>query len=157
MGSRYTKKWEDFFQDHQCGVAMRGGAEVMIHAFRACADLHKDWGFLFYDSFNAFNEVKRSVVAKALCQEFRELLPHFLDMYSAETVFILKGLNGGEIPDVDIRSADGVQQGDPLAGFYFSLVLHPILKKVKSKFPNSAVLAYMDDISVAAPMKDLKQ
>ena len=53
-----------------------------------------------------------------------------------ESSFLLHG-------DYIVMSAEGFQQGDPLATFAFCFVLHPCLKELVSKLR----LGYLDEVS----------
>ena len=50
-----------------------------------------------------------------------------------------------------ITSAEGVQQGDPLGPFLFSLALHPVLMKANRCNESTLTPAYLDDIIVLGP------
>ncbi|KAL0211333.1 hypothetical protein P9112_009631 [Eukaryota sp. TZLM1-RC] len=57
----------------------------------------------------------------------------------------------------DLLSFSGVKQGDPLGPFFFCLAVHPLMCELKEKIPEINIVAYMDDISVIAPITILKQ
>ena len=60
-----------------------------------------------------------------------------------------------ECKPYSIVSNEGVQQGDHLGPFLFSLALQPILVKARQK--NDSVLSpfYLDDISILGPIGDV--
>jgi hypothetical protein len=67
----------------QVGVAVPGGAEIVIHEARRIRDLwsadeeYSDHGFLKVDFRNAFNEVNRQTIYDELVENFPEIVPYF--------------------------------------------------------------------------------
>lgn len=131
-----TAKFEPEFSPLQVGCGTRGGAEAAAHALRAfTAQCTANDVIVKLDFSNAFNSVRRDVVADLLAKEMPELLPFFKLCYESSS-FLVFG-------DYLIISEEGFQQGDPLAVFLFCLSIHKLLKGLKSKFKT----AYIDDIS----------
>lgn len=60
----------------------------------------------------------------------------------------------GEAGIIECRS--GVVQGSALSPLLFSLVIHPALLKLQEKFPELAVLAYLDDICIIGDVDELE-
>ena len=54
-----------------------------------------------------------------------------------------------------ITSAEGVQQGDLLGPFLFSLALHPILTKANIHNGNTLTPSYLDDITVLGTKQEV--
>ena len=54
-----------------------------------------------------------------------------------------------------IQSSKGARQGDPLGSLLFCLALHPILLDAQQKFGTVHVKAYMDDVTIYGPRKDV--
>ena len=54
-----------------------------------------------------------------------------------------------------VMSAEGVQQGDPLGPFLFSMALQPILTKANSCNEFALTPSYLDDITVIGPKHEV--
>ena len=59
----------------QLGVAVAGGADILVHTVQAALEQHPEWAYGTIDIANAYNEVSRAVIE-------RELLAHFPDLWS---------------------------------------------------------------------------
>src|SRR6185369_2874890 len=58
--------------------------------------------------------------------------------------------------EVLLASMAGVQQGDPLGPLLFSLVLHPLVEKIQSLFPNLDLnVWYLDDGTIIGKREDV--
>ena len=91
--------------------------------------------FVKIDFSNRFNSVRRDTMFDCIAEHAPEILQFVKSCYK-ESSFLLHG-------DYIIKSAEGFQQGDPLATFAFCLVLHACLKELVSKLR----LGYLDDVS----------
>ena len=101
-------------------------------------DLSSGDVFLKLDFQNAFNSIRRDHVAECFAQHAPELLPFYKLCYERDSLLFFG-------PDFTLDSAEGFQQGDPLAVFGFCLGINDCLRKVKSRF----LCAYIDDVSIA--------
>ena len=105
---------------------------------------------LLIDFSNAFNSVSR----QHLFQEVRSNIPslsHWIECSYGSQPFLL-------LDDKIIKSCCGVQQGDPLGPLGFSLVLQPIIQKIRNQVPNLKVNAwYLDDGTLCGSPADLAQ
>ena len=126
---------EEGLQPVQLGVAVAGGADILVHTVQAALEQHPEWAYGTIDIANAYNEVSRAVIE-------RELLAHFPDLWSfykvcyggaPDLVFGVWDQALGSYTRHVIPSAEGVQQGDPLACVYFALALHPALRSVAER------------------------
>ncbi|KAL0211452.1 hypothetical protein P9112_009750 [Eukaryota sp. TZLM1-RC] len=109
-----------------------------------------DSNYIFNLDFkNAFNSVSRSSILPLLRKHFPEVEPFFFSFYGKSSTLVYENF--------DLLSSSGVKQGDPLGPFFFCLAIHPLMCELKEKFPEIDIVAYMDDISVFAPITILKQ
>lgn len=105
----------------QVAVGVKGGIEAAVHLARRFAEkcrrqsnVNLQYGILKIDLKNAFNEIHRSRIWTEL-EKFPILQRYFIAAYGRTT-----DLRWG---DHIIQSADGTQQGCPLAFLLFSLAL----------------------------------
>lgn len=141
---------------HQVGVSVPGGAEVITHEAKNIRELllssdnYKDHGYLKIDFENAFNRLSRQAIYEELTKEFQELLPYFNWCYANHT-----SLYFGKFK---VSSEVGVQQGDPVGPFFFSLVLRKLINRIQDKFPCLNLNRwYLDDGNLAGDFKSLSQ
>ena len=108
-----------FFQQMgQVGVGVRGGAEGAVQAVKiALKSGLGDVVALKVDFENAFNAVDWQAILKELEANFPQLVSWFQFCYSAPAILTCQG------KVLPFGSSRGVQQGDPLGPFFFSLAL----------------------------------
>ena len=62
-------------------------------------------------------------------------------------------------PSIDyphgLMSETGTRQGSSLGGFYFCLVMQPILRAMQDRFPDIRIYAYIDDVTLTGSSTDL--
>ncbi|GKB50045.1 putative reverse transcriptase domain-containing protein [Tanacetum coccineum] len=121
-----------------CQVA--SGSEAIFHSvnrlIEACGE---DVGLsmLLVDLKNAFNLVDREVMLR----EVRLCCPaisHWVEFCYSNPARLYYG-------EHTLWSCQGVQQGDPLGSLLFSLVLHPLIYKIRDSFSLSLHAWYLDD------------
>lgn len=123
----------NLFEPIQLGFGVRGGCEAAIHSLRGFLANNPQDVLLKVDVKNAFNSVDRGVLLGEIKRVVPSLYSFLWQCYSAPTKLLY-----GENP---LSSAVGCQQGDPLGPAIFSLAIHPIISKLKSKFN----IWYLDD------------
>jgi hypothetical protein len=150
------EKIRKVLQPHQVGVSVPGGAEIIIHeAFKIRETLlsseeYSDHGYLKIDFENAFNRVSRQAIYEALVEDFPELVPYFNWCYSNPSSLYFG--------DFKVSSEAGIQQGDPIGPFLFSLVLKKLILQIQDKFPLLKLNRwYLDDGNLAGDFKSLSQ
>lgn len=124
-----------FLQPNQLGFGAPLGCEACVHATRAYSNAFDGSNkvILKVDYKNAFNAIRRDLVLTAVSRNFPQLFPFAWQCYSECSYLIF----GSQI----ISSSEGVQQGDPLGPFLFSLAINETIKSLSSEF-NSW---YLDD------------
>jgi hypothetical protein len=162
----------------QVGVAVSCGAEGIALAMRQALRMHLHT--VAWDAKNAFNSVDRHKVLEQTAALFPDLLEWTAFAYSNETPLFAVSSTAPEGGDplahvVTFSSAEGVQQGDPLASLLFCLAVKPALDELTAELqktsdeeraatppppaPSAAmglcsepfiVSALMDDVDVAA-------
>lgn len=131
-----TQKLSDILSPIQLGTGTRYGAEAAAHASRAFLEaMSDDMVFLKVDFSNAFNTVRRDVIAETFAQEAPELYSFIRSCYEHPS-FLIYG-------EYVILSCEGFQQGDPVASLGFCIVLQPVLRRLVSRFK----AGYLDDVS----------
>ena len=135
--------FRDHFSPIQHGVAVEGGAELLVHHAQLALELNTSWALLKTDMSNAFNSVSRSQLLHQVETSFPELLPHVRQMY-AEASDLVYQMESETV----LITSEGVHQGDPLGPSLFSLAIHPIVSQLQKDHHNVRILAYLDDIFI---------
>lgn len=127
----------------QVGVGTPSAIDGICLSIRRLAPEH----VLKIDLVNAFNRTNRQAIFNACAAECPSLLPYAIMVYGNRPRLFL----GSH----EILSADGTQQGDPLASILFSLVLAHCI----SKFNHAGISFkawYLDDGSIAGTPESLR-
>ena len=130
----------DLFQPHQLGVGTPKGAEIMVHALRRYIEgnSNESKAVLKIDFKNAFNCIRRDQILAKVKEQFPMLYPMIWQSYANASNLYFNG-------DTIIQSREGVQQGDPLGPFLFSLGIADLTKSCSSEFSGW----YLDDGTLA--------
>ena len=135
----------ELFGSKQLGVAVKGGAESIVHATKITFERMKrvkNGGILQTDFSNAFNSVKRS----HLLGSAKVLMPSINSFAS----FCYSKHSDLFFNSSTVDSQTGVQQGDPLGPLLFSFDIWPLIGEIESKIPNRLQHCwYLDDGIIA--------
>ena len=141
----------DYLKPLQLGVGLANGAEAILHALNRLIRLggsQENSLLALVDFKNAFNEVDRGKMLGEVLRLFPEIFGWVQYCYGdGATLF-----SGSDL----IHATAGVQQGDPLGPLLFSLVLHPLLMRLKSDFGLKTV-AFLDDVTLHGPAENVSQ
>ena len=137
--SKLRSLCEKEFRPHQMGVGTPKGGEAAVHAVRAYveSDSVQDQVLLKIDFKNAFNTVHRDVILKLIKEKVPEIYGLVYQCYK-ESSYLFFG-------DDTLDSSEGVQQGDPMGPFLFSIAIMDIVRKMKSDLN----IWYLDDGTIA--------
>jgi hypothetical protein len=125
----------------QVGVAVSCGAEGIALAMRQALRMHLHT--VAWDAKNAFNSVDRHKVLEQTAALFPDLLEWTAFAYSNETPLFAVSSTAPEGGDplahvVTFSSAEGVQQGDPLASLLFCLAVKPALDELTAELQKTS-------------------
>ncbi|GJR01945.1 putative reverse transcriptase domain-containing protein [Tanacetum coccineum] len=132
-----------YLDDLQFDVGVSGGGEAILHAVNHLVEDRGDkvgLSMLLVDFQNAFNLVDR----KVLLEEVRLRCPaisRWVEFYYSSPARLYYG-------EHTLWSCQGVQQGDYFSPLLFSLVLHPLICKIRDSFSLCLQAWYLDDGTV---------
>jgi hypothetical protein len=106
------------------GFATPCGTEAIVHSFRRQILSGSSDLILKLDFKNAFNSVFRSKVLEVARDHVPSLFLAILQAYGSTSHLLF----GKEV----VQSAEGLQQGDPLAPPLFCLAIHSLVQSFKS-------------------------
>ncbi|GKC88097.1 reverse transcriptase domain, reverse transcriptase zinc-binding domain protein [Tanacetum coccineum] len=124
----------------QFGVGVAGGSEAILHSVnRLIEAFGGDVGLsmLLVDFKNAFNLVYREVMLREV-RLYRPAISRWVEFYYSNPARLYYGYH-------TLWSCQGVQQGDTLGPFLFSLMLHLLICKIRDSFSLSVHAWYLDD------------
>ena len=137
-------KCKEFFYPNQLGVGTPKGVESAVHAVRAYIKNEKvsDKVLLKIDFKKAFNQVSRDVILRKVKALVPEIYPFIFQSYASSSTLFYGG-------DHKIESREGVQQGDPLGPFLFSLATTDLIESCRSELK----IFYLDDGTLAGDVE----
>jgi hypothetical protein len=145
------------FPSIQLGCGVKNGPEIALIRTQLALELgrHRDGGantiVLSLDFRNAFNERKRTLIAKALfsAPETSRLWRFFMTFYGNSHSH-LGVYSRGELIFEFLNSC-GVKQGDPSASLFYALSVQELYEQTKAGDPLLECVAIADDFTITGP------
>jgi hypothetical protein len=143
-----------YFLPFQTGEGLVSATEVTIHSIRSViSDFQKrkvkDCVLLKIDAMNAFNEIKRKVMLQEVLKIFPQIAKFMVLCYETPSNLFYG--------DFIIKSQEGTQQGDGLAGLGFDLAIQPLIKQLAQRHPDVKIIFYRDDGKIIGPYKKVNK
>ena len=135
----------------QLGVGVKDAVAHVAHAVRCAHDLcvaDTASGILQIDVSNAFNCISRTAILDRVWADF-PTIGKWAEFSLCHAGLLLTASSS-------VTSTNGVQQGDPLGPFLFSLGIHRIITQLKQKYGSTIQLWYLDDGVIAGKLHDLE-
>jgi hypothetical protein len=131
-------------------VGTPGGAENIGQAINAALRYDPDSTVvLSHDGVNAFNTIHRADLFAAVASWHPSLVPFTSLLYGAHST--VRFFSDNDSGTVDVVSASGVRQGDPLGPLLFSRVLQRPLQALAAAHPAVHPIAYADGTYLIEP------
>jgi hypothetical protein len=166
---------ELYAPDGQCGIAIKGGLEFIVHKAQAQYHLFIDKPnkqkepasrvLLLLDITNMFNEISRDACRLLLLArpELKDTVPYFDQMCKEPNRCWYKTDKGTYR---HFQQPKGFAQGCPLSGSYAPIVLSLLLKKISkeliarqnqnSDIPSPHASSFIDDTNLFLPLQDVE-
>ncbi len=144
----------DYFGYEQLGVAMASGIEYAYHSINEMVVAQPQFDIVALDATNAFNAVSRKHITEEVSKHFPEIST-LLNVFYKDPSRLVYGV-GKEF--YTLASCEGMQQGDPLGPFAFSMAVHPLYQSAKDILNGNGILrGYLDDCNLCADVNYLPQ
>lgn len=149
---------EQVFGTLQLGIQREFGMEAIVHTFTQLLKDKPHLDYVFADFKNAFNVVDRQRMLKVVEEKFGDLHKFFQACYGQDMHAWVCGEEGVN----QIKSSEGVHQGDPLGCIGFALAVHSLFERVLElsqmdkgvRSDRGTTKAYIDDLSTAATFEN---
>jgi len=142
-----------FLSPLQLGVGIPNAIEAISRAVLAVRGLHgleDDYTEVSVDLLNAFNLVERDTMLSLVRIHNPSIYAWVSWCYSSASNLFYRD-------DLTLQSRCGAQQGDNLGPYLFSLVLQPILSRLKRSFPGLYLnVWYLDDGKLIGKKSDVE-
>ena len=142
----------------QVAIGIKSGIHVLAFGLRAGLECNPGWILLKLDFINAFNEIKRAAVLRAVAEdfdrEFEDLLPLFRTQLGPKAMILLSGESQGR---ADFDSEEGMQQGSAEGPAGFCLGIHRDLVAADEELAahGGCAKADMDDCYLLGPIEQV--
>jgi hypothetical protein len=163
--------------DGQCGIAIKGGLEFIVHKAQAQCHLFIDKPnkqkepasrvpLLLLDITNMFNEISRDACRLLLLAtpELKDVVPHFGQMHKEPNRCSWCKTDEGACRH--FQQPEGFAQGCPLSGSYAAIVLSLLLKKINeeliarqnqnSDIPSPHTSSFIHYTNLFLPLQDVE-
>jgi hypothetical protein len=128
----------------QLGYGTPRGVEAVVHsAHRYLSSLDVNSVMVKLDFSNAFNSIRRDKMLQSVWEKAPWIYPLVYTSYHQPSLLFFG--------QSSIRSAEGVQQGDPLGPLLFCLSIHDVLVNLQSEFK----VFYLDDRTLGGSPEDV--
>ena len=128
----------------QLSYGVRGGAEAAVHAARKFLQNLEDGHALVKQDFtNAFNSIRRNKMLEAVPDLAPSIHPLAHSAYSTSSSLLWD--------NTIIKSAEGVQQRDPLGPLLFCLAI----QRHCSQMMSPLCLMYLDDVTISCAVDNI--
>ena len=131
---------------HQYGVGRKGGAECIVKALEALAEVRPTAAFIKVDIKAAFQTVNREVAFDEVAGHDAQLADALRTWYTGDVDHLWRNAAGRF---EEVRSKRGFDQGCPLAAAAFSITqrraLEHLLQQLQQTDPLARLYSYLDD------------
>jgi hypothetical protein len=152
VATAITKQAKALLTPHQVGVGVESACEVTTHHIRQTLRLKREWSMIANDLKNAYNNENRSKMIEFVMNEpsLAPLRGIVKMAYSKPSTLLLREANKRITLEsaLNLRSEQGVRQGDNLSSILFDVALQHLLIKLQSEtcHEQQTLIAYQDDI-----------
>ena len=136
----------DLLAPHQLGFGIVVGAEAAIHVSRVYLDhIPPNKALVKVDFKNAFNRIRRDELLEAVKAYIPDLLTYVHSAYSSPSILLWD--------DIQLSSAEGIQQRDPLGPMLFCLEIHGLVSSLSSELN----VFYLDEGTIGGDLQGLEE
>jgi hypothetical protein len=153
-GAILLQKCKDDVQKHlgkwEHGVGVKGSTETMAHLIRSKLATDGDNVVLSVDMTNAFNTIPRATVLREVRRHCPAMYPMAVAQLATPAVVEFRDRASNAPFTVNMR--EGVTQGSPLGGAFFSFGFASVLSQIESAHPDVILPRYYDDLYIIGHM-----
>ena len=132
----------------QLCAGQQAGAEAAVHAAKEIFADKECEAFLLVDASNAFNTLNRQAMMRNISVICPTLATYVKNTYEvAPRLFVAK--------DLELRSEEGITQGDPIAMGSYTLGLSVLQSKIRQNNTGAKHIAYADDLVGAGKLQEI--
>lgn len=136
----------------QMGVGHQAGCEDVYHTVLN-ATRNQDTAVVRIDCSNAYGNISRNSIYRAIRQHHPALLPYISALFRHSGSGVAQGTDGKA---AIITNRDGVPQGSPLSSGLFCLALDIAIKQTAHDNNSTLITAIADDIFIIGEVPDLE-